>query len=225
MSTEIETQLAVELSVVLGPESGLFTPTDTGLKLSDDISFDQWREVLKFLKMSKSKATLWLSDVIAFGKAKWGLDAVEKELGQLEFDMPTVRAAIAIDTVPRELRYPNLNSEHYIELSKAPDKKRQIKWARIASEEGLTPSQLKFSIIENEVVGSSASRQLKSGLVTIQGIRQSFDVWLRRVGGFEGVSKMESDHQEEILTELEEIIDFALQLRAEFTGAESTNAA
>ncbi len=208
-------QLSAELAVTLGPESGKVTLSETGLAFADDCSIEQWREVVKVIKMAKTKLNLWLGDAYSFATTKWGQETADAELGQFELNLSDVRAAIAINTVPRELRYANLSSEHYIELSKAPDKKKQIKWARIASEQNLTPTQLRFSIIENEVVDMAAAKQLKSGVVTIQGIRQSFDVWLRKVGGIDGVQGMEKDHQEEILNELDEIIDFGMQLRGE----------
>ncbi len=42
-----------------------------------------------------------------------------------------------------------------------------------------------------------------SGLITIQGIRQSFDVWKRRVGGLNGILKMDRECQQDILVELQ----------------------
>ena len=41
------------------------------------------------------------------------------------------------------------------------------------------------------------------GVLTIQGIRMEFDIWLRKVGQLEGILKMEEEIQDEILRELE----------------------
>lgn len=209
------TQTSVDLSVVAGSESGAFTPTDTGMTFADDLSKEQWREILKTLKLAESKSRIWLADCIEFGRKRWGAEAVELELAQLEFDLPMVRSALTITEIPITIRYPNLDSEHYIELSKVRDKKAQAKWAKIASEQSLTPAQLRFSIAAGEVVDTDHSRQLKTGVVTIQGIRQSFDLWFKRVGGADGVLKMDQEHQEEILEELDTIVEFALYLRKE----------
>jgi hypothetical protein len=207
-------ELRVELAVVCGAESGLFTPTDVGLEISEDISFAQYTKILCVLKMAKHKAKLWLSDAITFGKRKFSEALVDRILEQLEFEMPDVRSAIAIEGVPSELRDPFLTSDHYVELSKGADRPTQIKWARIASDKHLTPSQLKFSMAEGEVVDRAATKLLNTGVVTPHGIRQSFDVWLRRMGGIEGVQKLDEEMQEDIAEELSAIIEFGIALDA-----------
>jgi hypothetical protein len=53
---------------------------------------------------------------------------------------------------------------------------------------------------------------LQTGVITIHGIRQSFDVWYRRVGGINGVKAMELDHQIEIAEELDTIMEFGYTL-------------
>ena len=41
------------------------------------------------------------------------------------------------------------------------------------------------------------------GVITIQGMRQSFEIWKRRVGGLEGILKMDPQRQQDILIELQ----------------------
>lgn len=214
-------ELRVELSVVCGAESGLFTITETGLEISEDISFDQFKQILRVLKLAKYKSTIWLADAIAFGNRIFGTAVVEDALEQLEFDMPVVRAAITVGSIPEELRYANLDSDHYVVLAGAEDPKEQIKWARIASEKHLNPSQLKFSMAEGEIVDRAAARQLNTGVITPHGIRQSFDVWLRRMGGLEGIKKLELDMQEEIVEELSAIVEFGLAMDAALSSHET----
>jgi hypothetical protein len=154
-----------------------------------------------------------MADCIAYGIKKWGKAKVDEALEQLEFEALMVKTAVAISGIPEEMRFPNLKADHYVELAKAElTKAKAIRWARIAAEQELTPSQLRFSIVENEVVDKAAARALSSGVITVQGIRQSFDVWLNRVGGLEGVKKMDIDHQNEIMEELAAICEFGLQL-------------
>ncbi len=214
---------AIELSVVFGNESGLFSITPDGMRmeLQEDISFDQYRLILQVLKNAKTKSTIWLADAIRFGNKKFGADLVNTALEQLEFDMPVVRSAIAIESVPPELRLPNITADHLVELSKAESKKDKVKWARLASEHNLTPVQLRFSIAENEIVDRAASRQLATGVVTIQGIRQSFEIWRMRVGGIDGVLKMEDDDQSAIIGELQEIADFCNQLQGRINAVDA----
>jgi hypothetical protein len=205
----------IELSIVSGETSGLFTVDSHtgGVDFSPDVSFEQWREVLRLAKTIKRKAAVMVADCIAFGVPKWGATKVDEALEQLEFEATLVKAAIAINSVPRTLRFDNLEPDHYVELSKAKlDKKAATRWARIASEQRLTPTQLRFSIAEGEVVDRTVAKQQSTGIYTIHGIRQEFDVWARRVGGLEGVKAMDADHQIEIMEELAAICEFGFAL-------------
>jgi hypothetical protein len=205
--------MEIEMAVVHGETSGIIRSSDTELKLAEDISYEQWREILKFIQSTRKKAAVYIADCIAFGVSKWGRKKVDEALEQLELEATLVKTAIAITTIPLELRFDNLDGEHYMELAKSGIPKAQkIRWARIASEQSLTPSQLRFSILEGEVVDRAAAKAMQTGVLTIQGVRQSFDVWARRVGGIEGVKAMELDHQVEIMEELDAICEFGMML-------------
>ncbi len=161
----------------------------------------------------RRKAAIIVADCIAIGINKWGRKKVDEALEQLELEVTLVKTAVAINSVPHELRTENLDAEHYIELSRAQlPKAKAIRWARIASEQRLTPAQLRLSIVEGEVVDRAAAKMLQTGVITIHGIRQSFDVWYRRVGGINGVKKMEVEHQIEIAEELDSIMEFGYVL-------------
>jgi len=51
-----------------------------------------------------------------------------------------------------------------------------------------------------------------SGAITIQGIRQEFDIWSRRVGGLDGVLKMSPEHRKDLVLELQPIARFYSRL-------------
>lgn len=151
---------------------------------------------------------------------RFGMEKVNDSLEQLEFDLPMVKAAITINSIPPELRYPELSADHYVELARAElSKKEKAKWAKTAAELKLTPTQLRLSMAEGEVVDTAAARQLSTGVITIPGIRQEFDVWMHRVGGIEGVRKMDYDTKQEIFEELEPLMLFAIKLEEELSGA------
>ena len=208
---------AVELSVVKGQTSGLFTlNTKTGeINISEDTDHEQFLEILKTVKHLKRFADTTMAGCMRFGAAHFGIDQLNTDLEQLEFEATFVKTAIAINSVPEELRLPNLRGEHYVELARAnipqPD---LIKWGRLANDQLLTPTQLRLSIKEGEVVDVAATKALQHGVITIQGIHQTFSVWLRRVGGLQGVAKMDAESKEEILGEINEIVDFGIALRA-----------
>lgn len=151
---------------------------------------------------------------LAFGQ-RFGKEAVEGALAQLEFDMPDVKQALDINTVPPEMRHDNLSAEHYLVIARADDlpKKGKLKWAKIASEQNLSPVQLKASIAAGEVVDVAAARQQRHGIISIHGIRQEVDIWLNRVGGIEGILKMDKPHQDEILELIEPIANLYSQIK------------
>ena len=205
----------IELSIVQGETSGLFKINDrTGeVEFSEDMSYEQWREILRLARTVRKKAAITVADCISYGVKKWGRKKVDETLEQLELEAAFVKAAVAITTIPADLRFDNLDPDHYVELARSGVPKAQkIRWARIASEQGLTASQLRFSIIEGEVVDRAAARAMQTGVLTIQGVRQSFDVWARRVGGIDGVKAMELDHKIEIMEELDAICEFGMML-------------
>jgi hypothetical protein len=55
-------------------------------------------------------------------------------------------------------------------------------------------------------------RKMNTGVITLQGIRAQFDVWLRRVGGLNGILKMGPEHINDILFEIEAIAKLHWQI-------------
>ena len=49
----------------------------------------------------------------------------------------------------------------------------------------------------------SFQTRTNTGVITIQGLRQSFDIWKRRMGGLDGILKMDPEYQQDILVELQ----------------------
>lgn len=190
--------------------------TEDEIVIPDDLSEEEWCQGLHFFKRSHIKLKLWFSGYLSFGQIKFGKEKVDTALAQLEFDMPMVTQALDIGTVPDEMRFHNLTAEHYIILARADDltKPKKIKWAKIASEQNLSPLQLKASIAAGEVVSTAGTRQLTQGIVSIHGIRQELDLWLHRVKGVEGILKMDLPLQQEILNEIEPIAFLYEELKA-----------
>jgi hypothetical protein len=51
----------------------------------------------------------------------------------------------------------------------------------------------------------AAKPKSTSGVITIHGIRQEFDIWFRRVGSFDEILKMESEYLQDIAGEIQPI--------------------
>jgi hypothetical protein len=64
----------------------------------------------------------------------------------------------------------------------------------------------------------NAKANLETGVITVQGIRQEFDIWLRRVGGLNGILKMPSECRNDIAIELRAIARLYSQLTNDQLG-------
>ena len=155
-----------------------------------------------------------LADYVRQGKIKYGDIAVDTAMGQLEFDLPTVKAIVNINSVPASLREHNLEADHYVVLAKAAlTPQQREKWAKTAADQNLTASTLKASINAGEVQTPAQAKSKNHGVASPHGLNAEFAIWLRRVGGIAGVMKMGPGYAEDIARELADIIDFGVELR------------
>jgi len=180
---------------------------DRPITIREDLTLEEFKEGLRSFKVMRQRLDSMMeigqSDYIAWGKLKFGKDAVNASLAQLEFDMPTVNRALDIQNIPTELRQPNLEADHYVVLARAGLKKaKQVYWSKLASQLNLSPSQLKLSIVKGEVTSAGESKKLTHGILSIHGVRHELDIWLSRVGGAEGIKKLEPAVQNEIVENL-----------------------
>jgi len=188
--------------------------TEHGVELDAGLGFDEYREGLKALKDINSRSKLILADYVRQGKIKYGDIAVDTAIGQLEFDLPTVKAIVNINSVPASLREHNLEADHYVVLAKAAFTPQQReKWAKTAADQNLTASTLKASINAGEVQTPAQAKSKNHGVASPHGLNAEFAIWLRRVGGIAGVMKMGPGYAEDIARELADIIDFGVELR------------
>jgi excisionase family DNA binding protein len=68
----------------------------------------------------------------------------------------------------------------------------------------------------------TAHPKLASGVITIQGIRMEFDLWLRRVGGLDGILKMESEVLQDLVVEIQPIARLHWRINQELRQRDST---
>lgn len=149
-----------------------------------------------------------LADYIKFGEAKFGADKVGECITQLEFPLADITKAVDINSVPKEIRKHNLSAEHLVVLARADvTPKQQAKWAETAASENLSAVQLKESIKQGTVVSASVAAKNNHGVITIHGIRMEADIWLRRMGGLEGIAKLGKDERDEIVGETQLFVD------------------
>jgi hypothetical protein len=180
------------------------------------MSIERWREVMHTLQMWKTASTVWLADAITYGRDHFGQAEVEDTLTQMEFDLMDAQRAIGIGTLDRDTRHAELNSEHYWVLAKAQlSTDEQIRWASLAVKHKLTAALLGKSITAGKVITpneSSLNSGRGSGIATVQGFRQLFDTWFRKVDQDDPIQKWPETRKRELLEVLKGPVRLGLQL-------------
>jgi len=75
----------------------------------------------------------------------------------------------------------------------------------------LTPANLGYidwkrqKVKERKQPKTKGGGKKTTGVITIQGIRQEFDIWFRRAGRLDGILKIESEYLEDIIREIQPI--------------------
>jgi hypothetical protein len=207
-----------ELSFSAG-EGPVFFITDTGIEIQPDLTYEQWAKGLQCFKFMQKRVKTAFSEYLDFGRLKYGKEKVDTALLQLEFEMPTINEAKYINNVPANIRQEGLTAEHLIVLGRSDiNDKEKAKWAKTASREKLTPTQLKASIKEGEVVDVSVARAHTHGVITLHAVTQEFTIWFNRMGGTESITKLDRGSIEEIVEQLRPMYDLFYDLNNHLGG-------
>lgn len=207
-------QLTINLSANGTEPTSIFRIDGKQLIIPEDLSWEQYVTGMNLFKSMKSDVTLYHAQFVKYGHLKWGADKVNECMTQLEFLLDDARKAIDIASIPDAVRHENLKAEHYIELSRAKlTPKQQAKWAKTASEQNLTPSRLKESIKQGEVVPQSSADSKRHGVLSLHGISMELEVWLRRVGkgdlklGLEELANKPADQRKMLAEQIKLAVD------------------
>ena len=189
--------------VITSGASKAFSITADGIIIRKDLSVLEWRNGLRAFRWAQLNLKVGLADYIKFGELNFGSDKTAEALHQLEFPMSEITRAVEINSIPENIRLKGLSAEHLVVLARANvPQKTQTMWARVAVEQHLTPGQLKESIRQNEVVSTQMANKNNHGVITIHGIRQETEIWLRRMGGLNELKKLSKEQKEEIAGEV-----------------------
>jgi len=193
--------------------------TQHGLRITRDLSQDEWRTTVMRLRQAKEAYHTCLGDLLDYGRQHFGGKYVDEQIQQLEFPFEDITHAESIARVPRLLRETfKLTSEHYYILGlKFPqDNTSQELWAARSAEHKLSPLALKRSIERGEIITDTALLQQTghgSGIPVLQGMTLPFTRWANQVGGIDAVKAWDEGKRAAVLQELTPIVDFALALR------------
>jgi hypothetical protein len=183
--------------------------TPTGLDIPETTTLENVKEILRAFKAFETTGTLALADLLSFVKQRGWEKEVEQYMAQLEFDLSSVRRAQAVNEVPRALRNPKLNSEHYWVVSSL-EKHDQTKWLATAVKHGLSGFELKRSIEAGKVLRKEQIEMMSgqnSGILTYQGILTDWKRWSAKVGGDDGILSWPSQAQDRWLEDTRPIVE------------------
>lgn len=192
--------------------------TANGLVFDQPLSIEQWKEVGRMLKAARTATLWWEADWMQYGKASYEETEWDAAVDQLEFDFVGGKydLLMSLAAVPLERRRPGLSAQHYLFLTKLPTVKEQDKWAKVAEVEKLTPTDLKRSIAQGEVVRGSEERQ--GGVNTIQEVVRMFAEWHRQVESMDPIENWSKAQHKALLDEMKEIVDLVAFLQNEVQG-------
>lgn len=183
--------------------------TSTGLDLPESTTLADVKDILRAFKAFETTGTLALADVLSFVRQRGWESEVEQYLAQLEFDLSSVRRAQAVNQVPRGLRNPSLNAEHYWVVASLSHEE-QVRWLDQAVSHELTGFELKRSIEAGRVMKKDAIDLLAgkgSGILNYHGILLDWRRWEKKIGGDAGILTWPADVQDRWLDDTRPIVE------------------
>ena len=207
-------QVAVIPTTVLPP--GPYTITATGLEFNDSImTLQHWQRLMQDLTTSKKRWHTLMADTLSYGRRNYGDSVVDSTLQQLELGLDDVRKSEVLARLPGDILHSKLiSTEHaYVIARELPDAtpQEQSKWAATAIEHELDPTQLARCIQSGEVLSKEELKEKSGkgtgGILTIQGIVQTFRLWLTNAGGPDALRRLPRAQRTELLTLLTPITD------------------
>ena len=163
-----------------------------GLKLYDDLSYEEWVGELKKLQEVKKYWNAYLGDAVRFGRRKYGDKLVDSTLTQLEFNFSEVRKSEVTASIPidRRTEFSALNTEHfYVVGKKVEGEKEQEAWLKTAVKAKLTGKELELSIEKGDRkepvklnTDQDTSGRGSGGIRTIEAAMHEVTLWMEMIG-------------------------------------------
>lgn len=216
------TGTGIETALAMRSEGQLLLNLDItrhGLRLSRDLTQDEWSITLSRIRVVKEAYHTALADLLNYGRAQFGAEFVEEKITQLAFPFDDINHAVSIGCTHLSLREKwRLTSEHYYILGlKFPtDPVSQELWAQRSSEHKLSPLALRRSIEHGSIITDttlSTQTGKDSGVLLIQGLTLKFRQWKTQVGGVDQILNWPIERRIAFLTEIEDMVDTAIKVR------------
>lgn len=169
--------------------------TPTGLDLPETTTLENVKEILRAFKAWDTAGAVALADLFSFVRRNGWEREVEGFMAQMEFDLALVKRAQAVSDVPRGLRHPTLNAEHYFVVA-ALEADEQRRWLDLAVKHKMTGLVLKRSIEAKKVLTKEQIEMMSgqgSGILNYHGVLTRWERWEKKVGGEEGILSWPAD--------------------------------
>jgi hypothetical protein len=210
-------QLKAARRVILTPTEAIFP---------EDMTRENSAAFLQCLQRIELRAQIYRADALKFVQRKFGVEALNEIVGQLELDFYDTEEASLVALIEPEHRHVQLSAKHYIAAGSlmsagtlAAD--RVASWMTVSVEEQLTPEELKESILAGRVVKHTRSPGAggttnRTAFLSIHAIGALFTRWLKQMEsrGFP-MDKIALEQKREIFEELRPIGEVWERLRAE----------
>ncbi|MFZ4597802.1 MAG: hypothetical protein ACOYNN_04080 [Terrimicrobiaceae bacterium] len=148
---------------------------------------EEWSQIGRYVVASRTCSLRWIADWRRCGRREFGDEVVEQEEKQLEMQFKDMKAAEAIEAL--EGRGAKAASDEHAfvvsQLCASPEEAED--WLQKSEEHDLSALELQRSIKAGKIILDEDApprvnaRDKSSGLVTIEGIRSQFDLWLKKV--------------------------------------------
>ena len=120
------------------------------LEFETSLSFNEWKEVGKFLKQVEGSVQFWIGDWLNFGKKKYEHGRYNEALKELGYELHSLhQMAWVSDSIECSLRREHLDFSHHKEIASLPSNEQE-QWLEKAEEEQLSVRELRTQIKESK---------------------------------------------------------------------------
>lgn len=205
-----------ESTLSLLTPAGAIQITQTGATLPDNLTYAEWFEQVRAMRLVKHIYHAALADLVKYGRQRFGEKEVEAALTQLHFDLSDVYRANAVIALEDGVRVrADITAEHRYVLGKelADHPEKQEEWAATAAREKLTPAELRISIGRGEVVRGLRNER-SPGIVTFEAVQMMFRKAVQQYGGTKKIATLPVDVRAKIRDLLRPVVELVDELAA-----------
>ena len=198
-----------------------FDITPRGIIFHGEMSWEQYTDMIRGLKLTKDAYNFLLATGVRYGKEKFGIEKIDQLFMDLAFDHQDATRALGVGQLTFDfVGRLKLDAEHLWVLASClpDDEAAQAKWAAAVEKHDLSAIALKRSIEAGRVLSSKELEQQSGrgsgGLGFLDGLKMAYDQWSRRLGGRKAILELAPEKKREWLAGVEEVETLIKDVRA-----------